>query len=132
MKYLDRMLNKVKNGNIPGQERLVMAFISFDEGRGLFIADCRLWDGVSGRRIVSEHNTEQEANEAVHRVAEQYPNNKGDVIVFDAGMREVYGELTDAQLRELADGDPYDERINEILDSTGAVIKYWSDGDGEA
>jgi len=48
------------------------------------------------------------------KVAE-WPKDDG----YSCDLNEILSRLSDDQLRELADGDPSDERIKEILDSTG-------------
>ena len=75
MKLIDKMLFLIESRS----ERLVMAFIDLDESSGLYIVTCCLWDGVTGsgeQRITTEHATEQEAREAIERIANQYPNRK--------------------------------------------------------
>ena len=81
MKLIDRLLSKVQ----PHAERLSMAFIKVSEETGFYIADCRLWDGVAksgGHSIITEHETEQGAREAIDHIAQQYPNKEA-VLIFD-------------------------------------------------
>ena len=73
MKLIDKLLYRA----IPQGERLTMAFITLDDKSGLYVADCRLWDGVAGsggRSVVSDHKTEQGAHKAIQRMSEKYPN----------------------------------------------------------
>ena len=72
MKLIDRLLFSVT----PRAERLIMAFVTFDDASGLYVADCHLWAGSGERSVISEHKTERGAFRAVDRVADQYPNRK--------------------------------------------------------
>lgn len=51
-----------------------------------YTALCDLWDGKPGsgvKRITSKHKTQEQAIQAVHTLAEQYPNEDNVVIIVD-------------------------------------------------
>lgn len=84
MKLVDQLIIKAKKWAHNRPERLIQAFITFDESSSLYKADCRIWNGIKGSgssSIVSEHETQQEAINAIYRVADEYPN-KNDIRIF--------------------------------------------------
>ena len=84
--FIMKLIDKLLYSAMPQGERLTMAFITLDEISGLYVADCRLWDGVAGsggRSVISKHKTEQGAQKAIQRISEQYPNQRGAVTIFD-------------------------------------------------
>lgn len=69
----------------PFSERFTAVQVTRDEESGLFKADSRIWDGVKGYggRTVHEYPTEQEAREAVQHIADQRPDKKRVIVIFD-------------------------------------------------
>jgi len=81
MKLIDRLIHKVNNGTIPGQERLIQGFLNCDNENDKFILECCLWDGVKGsggRSIISEHTTKEKAMAHFEEMLTVYPNYKTD------------------------------------------------------
>ena len=89
MRFLQRLIQKARN-YIPSQsERLAMAWITpLDDGS--YEVSCRL-DGVvgsAGRHLLTKHDTMQEADEYVDKIAAQYPNQFEEVNVFIDDVEE--------------------------------------------
>ena len=58
----------------------------YHEG-GPYIAQAFVWSGKpgTGREILSEHETEQEALDALTAISEEYPNTQEDTLIFYGG-----------------------------------------------
>ncbi len=85
MRNVDRLIIKAKNKLGETEYRLIIAFINCD-GNGMYTTACDLWNGRPGsgvKRITSEHKTQEQAIQAVHVLAEQYPNEDDVVIIVD-------------------------------------------------
>lgn len=85
MKYIDRLIIKAKKLVNSNGQKLIQAFITFDETKGVYTADGRIWNGVKDGGITiakCECNTEGEAFEALHELGKKYPNNKPVVVIF--------------------------------------------------
>lgn len=69
----------------PFSERFTAVQLTRDEESGLFKADCRIHDNTKGYggRTVHEYPTAQEAREAVQRIADQHPDKRRVIIIFD-------------------------------------------------
>lgn len=90
MKLLDRMIYKAMDGVYTYQERMILAFVGPD-GEGGYRAACHLWNGEKGagvRILSSTHPTLEGAQEAVDRVAEEYPNRYGSQVVITDDLGE--------------------------------------------
>lgn len=85
MKHIDRLVIKARELSNRHAERLIAAFIRYDESKGMYIADGRLWNGVIGGGCTiaaCECTTEEAAFIALDELAEKHPNNKPIPIIY--------------------------------------------------
>lgn len=79
------MIIKVKKAIQARAERLTVGFISHDPDTGRYKARGDLWNGVEGsgiRSITTWHDSQQEAENALRSLADEYPTPKEDVVIF--------------------------------------------------
>lgn len=91
MKHIDRLIIKARKQVNLKAERLIQAFMYGDDVKGVYIVDCRLWNGIKGsgtRQILSGHQTEDEAWNQLDKIADEYPNDKDVVIFFNENALE--------------------------------------------
>jgi len=84
MQKVDRLLAKAKQAVQRNAERFFMGFVEQDLNTGKWIAMGDLWTGKQGggRRITTEHDTMEAALDALHALAEEYPNTVEDTLIF--------------------------------------------------
>ena len=92
MRRIDRLYIKAVKNKILAAKSLDIAFVTETE-TGQFEAKGMLWDGRPGSMseddvIISLHDTQEQAIEAIYRLAEQYPNREDVRIII-----EDYGDL---------------------------------------
>ena len=92
MRRIERLYLKAAKAKLLNVKSLCLAFVSEKED-GSFEARGMLWDGRIGSmtdddEIVSLHDTQEQAIEAIYRLAEQYPNREDVRIII-----EDYGDL---------------------------------------
>lgn len=70
-------------------ERFCNGFVEREDQNGPYVATATVWTGKtgSGRAIVSEHKTLQEAVDALYAVYNEYPNGEEDanILIDDVG-----------------------------------------------
>lgn len=85
MKHIDRLVIKARKQAYATAERIITAFVYRDNGH--WVAQGNLWCGVPGkgfRTATCECLTMDEAIEAVHELADQFPNKHQDIqIIID-------------------------------------------------
>ena len=61
-----------------------MGFVDYVPDTGKWLAKGDLWTGKQGggRRITTEHDTMEAALDALHALAEEYPNTVEDTLIF--------------------------------------------------
>lgn len=84
MQRIDRLLLKAQKIYGTKGKALHLAFVTEEEGR--YKAVGQLWNGKDGSLqqedcVTSWHDTQEEAIEAIHKIAEEYPNRE-DVLIF--------------------------------------------------
>ena len=90
MRKIDRLYLKAVQKLQAGAKTLHLAFVS-ETPDCRYEARCMMWDGkpcsaADGDWIVSLHDTQDEAIEAVHKLAVEYPNEEDvRIIVIDYG-----------------------------------------------
>ena len=93
MRRIDRLYIKAVKSKILAAKSLDIAFVTETE-TGQFEAKGMLWDGRRGSMseddvIVSLHDTQEQAVEAIYRLAEQYPSRDCvRIIIEDYGNWE--------------------------------------------
>ena len=92
MRRIDRLYIKAVKSKILAAKALDIAFVTETE-TGQFEAKGMLWDGIPGSMleddvIVSLHDTQEQAIEAVYRLAERYPSRDVVRIIIND-----YGDL---------------------------------------
>lgn len=129
-----KLLDRLKRlESVTPLEHLIMVFANYNESKGKYICDCRIWNGVnySGTKsIQSEHNTAQDAIDQIDIVAERYPPKNKVPVFVDDNLDGRYVSLTDEELEELADENISELRINEFMDKIG-YHKIETNGKGE-
>lgn len=89
MKHIDRLIIKAKETVNIYAEKLILAFV-YPDG-DMWVADGRLWDGKKGSgttSVIRKCNTSDEAIEAAHQLADQYPNDKPISIIVEDELEE--------------------------------------------
>lgn len=85
MERIDRLIIKAKKAIQAKAERLTIGFINRDPDTGQYKARSDLWNGVEGsgiRTITTWHDSQEEAENALRSLADEYPNPKEDVVIF--------------------------------------------------
>ncbi len=84
MDKVDRLIIKAKKAAQRKAERFYMGFVDYDPDKGKWIAKGDLWTGKrgGGRRITAEHDTKEAAVDALHALADEYPNTVEDAVIF--------------------------------------------------
>lgn len=90
MQRVDRLLAKAKKAAQSKAERFHMGFVEPDPDTGLWIAMGDLSTGKEGggRRITTEHDTMEDALDALHALAAEYPNTVEDAVIFIDDLTE--------------------------------------------
>lgn len=92
MDKVDRLLIKAKRTAQRKAERFTMGIVTHDPDTGKWIAKGDLWTGKkgSGRRIATEHDTMEAAVDAIHALADEYPNTVEDAVIFIDDIADGY------------------------------------------
>lgn len=90
MNKVDKLIIKAKRAAQRKAERIYAGFVSYDPDTGRWIAKGDLWAGKrrGGRRIRTEHDTMEAAVDALHALADEYPNTVEDVSIFIDDLTE--------------------------------------------
>lgn len=90
MEKVDKLIIKAKKAALRKAERFYMGFVSYDPGRGKWLAKGDLWTGKprSGRRVITEHDTKETAAAALQALAEKFPNPVEDAVIFIGDISE--------------------------------------------
>ena len=85
MNHLNRLLIRAKTAKY-GEGKQIIAFVSYAPEKRKYIADIRLWDGVHGsgsESIISEHDTQEEAEAACAAVKARFPASESVVFIMN-------------------------------------------------
>lgn len=90
MQRVDRLLAKAKKAAQSKAERFFMGFVEQDLNKGKWIAMGDLSTGKEGggRRITTEHDSEETAVAALNALAAEYPNHECEPIIFIDDMHQ--------------------------------------------
>lgn len=90
MDKVDRLIIQAKKAAQRKAERLYMGFVNFDPGTGIWTAQGQLCGGkINGvRQIFTEHDTMETAVDALHALADEYPNTVEDAVIFIDDLTE--------------------------------------------
>lgn len=91
MERIDRLIIKAKQAMEAKAERLTAGFIRHDPNTGRYEARGDLWNSVEGsgvRSIRTWHDSQQEAENALQALADEYPNPKEDIVIFYDDIEE--------------------------------------------
>ena len=87
MRRIERLYLKAAKAKLSNAKSLCLAFVS-EKDDGRFEAKGMLWDGRTGSmtdddEIVSLHDTQDQAIEAIYKLAEKYPNREDIRIIIE-------------------------------------------------
>ena len=87
MDKLTRLVIRARKTIQARSERFNFGSVKRYREEGPYIAQAFVWTGKphSGREILSEHETEQEALDALTAISKEYPNTKEDTLIFYGG-----------------------------------------------
>lgn len=87
MDKLTRLVIRARKAAAARSEWFYFGSVNRFKEEGPYIAQAFVWKGKpgTGREIVSEHETEQKAVDALYSVYNQYPNTKEDAVIFYGG-----------------------------------------------
>ena len=87
MEQLTRYVIPAKASAEEKRERFHFGVVKHFREAGPYTAEAAVWTGKqgSGRMIVSDHKTEEEAINALFRVYARYPNAHEEAVVFFGG-----------------------------------------------
>lgn len=90
MGRIDRLIIRAKRTAQRKAERFFVGFVSYEPNTGKWIAKGDLWAGKQrdGRRITTEHDTMEAAVDALHALADEYPNVTEDAVIFIDNLTE--------------------------------------------
>lgn len=87
MKHIDKLIIKAKTISNKNDDKLIVAFITFENDK--WYTSARVWNckRESGlREINNSFNTFDEAVKEIHKIAEQHPNDEEITIIVDDGL----------------------------------------------
>lgn len=84
MDKLTRLVIRARQAAKTKEERFCVGFVCHYRPEDPYIAKAAVWNGKkgSGRMIVSSHETEQDAIDALYSVYNEYPNITEDAVIF--------------------------------------------------
>ncbi len=87
MDKLTRLVIRARKTIQARSERFHFGSVKRYQDEGPYIAQAFVWTGKphSGREILSEHETEQAAIDALYAVYNEYPNTEEDSLIFYGG-----------------------------------------------
>lgn len=87
MDKLTRLVIRARKRIQAQSEQFYFGSVKRYKDEGPYIAQAFLGNGKpgSGREILSEHETEQEALDALTAISEEYPNTQEDAVIFYGG-----------------------------------------------
>lgn len=90
MGRIDQLIIRAKRTAQRKVERFFMGFVSYEPDTGKWIAKGDLWAGKQrdGRRITTEHDTMEAAVDALHALANKFPNTVEDAVIFIDDLTE--------------------------------------------
>ena len=90
MDKVDRLIIQAKKAAQRKAERFYMGFVNFDPDTGIWTAQGQLCGGkINGvRQIFTEHDTMETAVDALHALADEYPNTVEDAVIFIDDLTE--------------------------------------------
>ena len=90
MDKVDKLIIKAKRAAQRKAERFFRGFVEHDPDTGKWTAQGQLCGGkINGvRQIFTEHDTMEAAVDALHALADEYPNTAEDVVIFIDNLTE--------------------------------------------
>ena len=90
MDKVDKLIIRAKRTAQRKAERFYMGFVEYNPDTGKWIAKGDLWAGKrrGGHRVTTEHDTMEAAVDALHALADEYPNTVEDAVVFIDNLTE--------------------------------------------